>query len=154
MNMKTQHQVFLLEMIRHGDKTKAYQAAYPGATGESLRKGAERLLKEPEIALFYYETVSKIRERAFQEAEQERLKKEKDRLTDIQTKREALASIITGKTKIRKHIRMGDRIETVEEDVKPRDIIRAIEADSKLAADYYGENLAEEKDGILSGMCT
>jgi len=44
--MKENHKTFIIEMIKHGDKTRAYQKAYPNCTDEhSARKSAERLLR-------------------------------------------------------------------------------------------------------------
>src|SRR5688500_14904334 len=47
---KPQHEVFIRGMLRHGDKTKAYRAAYPKATQYSAYIAALRLLIIPHIS--------------------------------------------------------------------------------------------------------
>ena len=40
----TRHEIFAEEMATHGNKTRAYQTAYPGTSEESARAAASRLL--------------------------------------------------------------------------------------------------------------
>jgi hypothetical protein len=49
MILKPSHEIFIKELIAHGDKVRAYRAAYPGTTDESARVGATKLLKNEEI---------------------------------------------------------------------------------------------------------
>lgn len=44
------HAVFVNQMIVHGDRTVAYQAAYPNASADAAYTGACRLLRDPIIS--------------------------------------------------------------------------------------------------------
>jgi hypothetical protein len=43
------HNIFIREMIKHGNKKRAYKAAYPSITDESARTASTRLMKEEYI---------------------------------------------------------------------------------------------------------
>ncbi|HLO70953.1 MAG TPA: hypothetical protein VK167_08805 [Flavipsychrobacter sp.] len=139
--MKSQHEIFVREMIRHGNKTKAYLAAYPDATGEALRTAATRLLNKPHIQQAINNVLLPLREKAAAELEATATQRIKEEICTLQQRREALAKIILGKMQVKKHIRLKDTIQEVYDDVSPYAIIRAIDLDSKLAANKYKEKI-------------
>lgn len=139
--MKPQHEIFVREMIRHGNKTQAYLAAYPDATGEALRTAATRLLNKPHTWQAINSILQPIREKAAAELEATAIHRIKEEICTLQQRREALAKIILGKMQVKKHIRLKDTIQEVYDDVSPYAIIRAIDLDSKLAANKYKEKI-------------
>jgi len=139
--MKPQHEIFVREMIRHGNKTKAYLAAYPTATGEALRTAATRLLNKPHVQQAINNVMQPLREKAVAELEAMATQRIKEEICSLQQRREALAKIILGKMQVKKHIRLKDGIQEVYDDVSPAAIIRAIDLDSKLAANKYKEKI-------------
>ena len=139
--MKPQHEIFVREMIRHGNKTQAYLAAYPDATGEALRTAATRLLNKPHIQQTINSILQPLREKAAAELEATATQRIKEEICTLQQRREALAKIILGKMQVKKHIRLKDTIQEVYDDVSPYAIIRAIDLDSKLAANKYKEKI-------------
>lgn len=139
--MKPQHEIFVREMIRHGNKTQAYLAAFPNATGEALRTAATRLLNKPHIRQAINSILQPIREKAAAELENAASQRIKEEICSLQQRREVLAKIILGKMQVKKHIRLKDNIQEVYDDVSPYAIIRAIDLDSKLAANKYKEKI-------------
>lgn len=130
--MKTEYQSFIIEMMKHGDKVKAYQKIYPKANEYSARKSAERLLRLPEIADELNEAVSAIQHRAYKEAYRTCHEQQKTYLLSIMKKREILTQIATCQMKVGRYVKEEDGYQMVYEDPRPRDIIKAIEVDTRL----------------------
>ncbi len=132
--MKQAHQTFIIEMIKHGDKTFAYQKAYPKCTDEeSARKSAERLLRHhPDIVTEIEEATAQIRQQAYAEAYRLHTEQQKVKLLSIMDKREILTRIAKCEIKVCRYIKDGDRYRMLFEDPHPREIIRAIEADNRI----------------------
>ena len=147
--MKPQHEIFVREMIRNGNKTQAYLAAYPDATGEALRTAATRLLNKPHIQQAINSVLSPLREKAAAELEATATHRIKEEICTLQQRREALAKIILGKMQVKKHIRLKDTIQEVYDDVSPAAIIRAIDLDSKLAANKYKEKIQPAEQPVV-----
>ena len=49
MELNPKYEIFVNELSKHGNKTRAYKEAYPDTTDESARVGATKLLKRPDI---------------------------------------------------------------------------------------------------------
>lgn len=147
--MKPQHEIFIREMIRHGNKTQAYLAAYPDATGEALRTAATRLLNKPHIQQAINCVLQPIREKAAAELENAASQRIKEEICSLQQRREVLAKIILGKMQVKKHIRLKDSIHEVYDDATPAAIIRAIDLDSKLAANKYKEKIQTAEQPVI-----
>ncbi len=132
--MKHQHQTFVLQMIKHGDKIQAYHAAYPKcANDETARKSADRLLRHhPKVAAEIEESTAYIRQRAYTEAYQQHIAQQKTPLLSMMKRREILAQIATCEMKVTRFVKNGDRYRMLFEDPRPRDIMKAIELDAKL----------------------
>ena len=136
--MKPAHQTFLIEMLSHGDKLRAYQAAYPTASGEAMRTAANRLLRYPAIA----EKLAEVQQRAEAQLQQhirQAAEKEAAQMVSLHEKRLILARMIRGQWKQVKHIKLKDTLHAVENDITPSALLRAIELDCKLAAGKYKE---------------
>lgn len=89
------HDIFIREIVRHGDKVRAYKAAYPGVSDAAARTAAVRLLSHPYI-----------KDQLKQEQAQIMLGLKEDKaafinqeLKIINTKREMLLKIICGTIK-------------------------------------------------------
>lgn len=130
--MNSNHQTFILEMIKHGDKLRAYKTAYPRAKDHSAIKAAERLLRRPEIAGEIEHAIAAIRHDAYKEAYQLCLDQQKTLLLSIMKKREILTQIATCQMKVGRYVKEEDGYRMVYEDPRPRDIIKAIEVDTQL----------------------
>lgn len=133
-----QHLVFIQSYLSSGNKRAAYKTAYPDiADGDSLRVASNRLFRQlkPQI--------DALEERATRLALDELMNDAKERIKaevcTMQQRREVLAAIILGRTKQKRHIRIKDSIVEVEDDITPNAIIRAIDLDSRLAANKYKE---------------
>jgi len=130
--LNARHLLFINEMIRHGDKLKAYAAAYPDAKGEALRKAAERLMKNPIIAQQIDEVRAQVRHEAYTAAYAACMEEMKTELLSMQKKRAILAQLATCEMKVGRYVKYNGDYIMVYEDPRPRDIIRAIELDTKL----------------------
>lgn len=145
-NLNARHLLFINEMIRHGDKLKAYAAAYPDAKGEALRKAAERLMKNPAIAQKIHEVRSQIRHEAYVAAYAACMEEMKTELLSMQKRRAILAQLATCEMKVGRYVKYNGDYVMVYEDPRPRDIIRAIELDTKLEEACNAARKAEEKE--------
>ncbi len=159
--MKTenaQHRVFIQSYLRTGDKRAAYKEAYPEiADGDSLRVSSNRLyrLLKPEIDALE----GRARELVMQEVMQEATTRIKKEICTMQQRRQVLAELILGQHKVKRHMRLKDSIVEVEDDVSPAAIIRAIDLDSRLAANKYKEKdieyaQPEKSTGIVASENT
>lgn len=128
--MNPKHQVFLTEVLRHGDATRAYKIAYPDAAGESLRVAANRLLHTPEIA----KSIKQFHESVRSCIEQDIVAWKMDQIDTIRLKREILASIYT--KAIQNHKTIPSRLYEIRDiTVEPTngEILKAIQMDNHLA---------------------
>lgn len=133
-----QHRAFIETYLRTGDKRAAYKTAYPEVKdGDSLRVSSNRLYRQLQPQIEALE--NKAREIAVSEMMQEAAGRIKKEICSMQQRREVLAELILGQRKVKRHIRLKDSIVEVEDDVNPYSIIRAIDLDSKLAANKYKE---------------
>jgi phage terminase small subunit len=60
------HERFIEEMMQHGNRVPAYQAAYPGAKAATAATCASRLLKQPHIKARLDEHHARLMEKAEQ----------------------------------------------------------------------------------------
>jgi hypothetical protein len=144
--LNARHLLFINEMIRHGDKLKAYVAAYPDAKGEALRKAAERLMKNPAIAQQIDEVRAQVRHEAYVAAYAACMEEMKTELLSMQKKRAILAQLATCEMKVGRYVKYNGDYVMLYEDPRPRDIIRAIELDTKLEEACNTARRAEEKE--------
>jgi len=100
--MKPQHQIFIIKMIKYGDKVQAYRAAYPKCTNdETARKSAERILRHhPEVAAEIEEATAYMRQRTYAEAYRDHVERQKTPLLSMMKRREILAQIATCQMKV------------------------------------------------------
>lgn len=150
--MKIEHELFAHHYIITGDKDKAYKAAYPQAEGEALKTAARRLINEPDVRKFIHENLATDRQQAIlihHYTEQERANEE---YATLMLQRKVLRGMIVGTHKVRKHIRVKDRIEVVEDDISPFAILQAIDKDAKLTHNWYSKHIkpAAEKPAKLT----
>lgn len=130
--MKTKnirHQLFIREMITHGNRTKAYQAAYPECTSElSAYKSAGRLLSNPAIL------DEILQARAAISAEVMAGMKEtiEEKCLSMARKRIWLARIMNGEKIFPQFIRRRGKIKLEYKVATPAQLLDAIELDTRL----------------------
>ncbi|OSZ77989.1 hypothetical protein CAP35_06890 [Chitinophagaceae bacterium IBVUCB1] len=142
--LKPLHQTFITHYLHTRDKRQAYKQTYPHvADGNSLRSAANRLYKQlqPHIAHLEQRATALAMDELLA-ATKEQIKTE---LCSMERRRQELAKIITGQMRVKRHIRLRDRIVEVYDDVSPAALIRAIDLDSRLAANKYKEKLETKK---------
>lgn len=124
------HQLFIKEMIAHGNRQQAYLAAYPGSSPRSAYANACRLLSNPLIRGQVLEARSAIHSEMLEGMKDEI----KDKFVSMAEKRVWLARIMTGE-KIFPHVVTRKRRPVVEYRVAtPAQLLTAIELDAKLEA--------------------
>lgn len=129
-------------MVRHGDRVKAYKAAYPKATDESARVKSYTLLQNVTISNFIKEEADKIRSIATQEAITELKEEIKAEVLSAAQKREFLLKIVIGeyKNEVKKPVfnpaTKKFEIVTVHEPSGDIARMKAIDLDNKMAGDY------------------
>lgn len=132
--MKPNHQTFIIEMMKHGDKALAYTKAYSNSKGgETARKAAERLLRHnPAIVAEIEEAAAHMRHSAYTEAYRLHVEQQKVPLLSMLKRREILAQIACRQVKVCRYVKDDGGYRMLFEDIRPRDMIRAIEVDAKM----------------------
>lgn len=130
---EAKHDIFVREMVQHGDRYIAYRAAYPTASKAAARIGAARLLSKPDIANRIVE--ARLQARAGLQAA---VRRHYDgRLADIEEKRAFLAEVIRGKSVSQidvRDYRTGMKSTVVKNSL--RDRMRAIALDNQLEEEW------------------
>lgn len=135
--MKTEHQLFAHHYILSGDKEKAYKIAYPSAGGEPLKNAARRLINNPEVRDYIKQRMETLQQNAANVYHEEQKRREEAEYATLLQKRKVLRDMIDGRHKQLRHFKFKDHVETIEESLSPFVILRAIELDTKLAAEWY-----------------
>ncbi len=131
--IQQKHQVFISEMIAHGNRRLAYQAAYPSSSNAAARTSACRLLAMPHIAYSIQKGLLQLRQLSIQSLREQY----NGRLTGIEEKRAILAQIIRGELVTEKEStnKKGESlIIKMKNDIKER--IRAIMLDNKMEEEW------------------
>jgi hypothetical protein len=128
--MNPKHQIFLSEVLRHGDANRAYKTAYPEAEGEALRTATNRLLHQPAIAKIIEDFHGSIRDCLIDDIVAHRV----NRVQAIRLKRSVLRSIYTKEAETSKTI-SSKVFEIREITIEPTigEILRAVQMDNALA---------------------
>lgn len=136
--MKKQWQVFINEMIKHGDKVRAYKNAYPNAKSDNAAQvNAIRLLKNDNILSAIKAGSAEASKIASKAAIHQAAKKETSNLLSAIEKRTILAKIARGDAQIMENAVTKDgEIITFYRTPNSNEIIKAIESDNKMT----GEN--------------
>ena len=135
--MKIEHQLFAHHYILSGDKEKAYKIAYPNAEGEPMKNAARRLINTQEVRDYITTRMTELQQNAANASHEEQKRQEEQEYATLLLKRKTLRHMIDGERKQLRHFRFKDHIETIEEELSPFVILRAIELDTKLAAEWY-----------------
>jgi hypothetical protein len=144
MNRKQER--FAMEYIRTGDATEAYKTAYGAKNDEAARTAAARLLKRPEVEDYVTSVTESLKKKARAEIEEEAKNRIKREMLSIEQKRIALADMVLGRHKVRRHLKYKDHSEEVFDDPSPLAILRAIEVDSKLAHGWYDRSTRQSSN--------
>src|SRR5688572_23287343 len=86
-----EHAIFVTELIRHGDKERAYGKAYPNASPASRKPAACRLANRPELKEIIEEKQAAAIEKGFAAAEAAAAERFKMEFLSLQEKRAELA---------------------------------------------------------------
>lgn len=133
------HQLFAHHYIITGDKDQAYKIAYPNAEGEPLKNAARRLINHPDVRQYITKRLAEAEDKALQQERAIEQQREADEYASLMLKRKVLRNIISGQQKQQRHFKFKNHLETIEDNMSPFAIIRAIELDTKLAADWYSK---------------
>lgn len=135
--MKIEHEMFAHHYILSGDKDKAYKIAYPHAKGAPLKIAARRLINSKDVRDYIDKHFTAAQEKAIKEQHAEEQRIAEEEYATMMLKRKMLRSMISGEYKHKRHIRVREHLEVVEEPLNPIAILRAIDIDTKLAKDWY-----------------
>ncbi|HEY9178154.1 MAG TPA: hypothetical protein VIN07_10705, partial [Flavipsychrobacter sp.] len=91
----------------------------------------------PDVRQYISERLAATQQEAITKYHEEEQRLAEQEYATMLLKRSRLRAIIAGEVKIKRHYRVKDRLEMVETDMPPFMVIRAIEADTKLANDWY-----------------
>lgn len=123
------HERFISEMILHGDRRKAYLAAYPACNELSAYNSACRLLSKPYVQFRIRDAVLATQH----EVEQELKEHLREAAMSINDKRRMLALIARGQLTTTKTVVRYNREYTLQLKPQHRDILAAISYDMKLS---------------------
>ena len=128
--MNPKHQIFLSEVLCHGDASRANKTAYPEAEGEALRTAANRLLHQPAIVKVIEDFHGSIRDCLVDDIVAHRV----NQVQAIRLKRSVLRSIYTKEAETNKTI-SSKVFEIREITIEPTiaEILRAVQMDNALA---------------------
>jgi hypothetical protein len=140
--LKPAHKTFIIHYLRTQNKKQAYKETYPNvADGDSLRSAANRLYRQ--LQPFIESLTAHATTLALDELMREAKEVVKTSICTLQKRREVLGKMITGQMQVKRHIRLRDTIVEVYDDVSPAALIRAIDLDSRLAANKYKEKIEQ-----------
>lgn len=146
MALKREYQVFVDEMIQHGDQVRAYKKAYPKTKNEAaIRQGCHRLSQNVTIQSTIKAEADKIKAAATEQAITELKEELKGKILTRQQKQEILYKIATGEhlNEKKKPVfnPISKKFETIIVIEKSDDVamMKAIEIDSKMTGDYAPE---------------
>lgn len=154
MPLKKEHRIFVEEMVKHGDRIKAYRIAYPKAKADATAKvNATRLLTNATISTAIKEKSQKIEAIATNKAAEELKDKIVANVATAMEKREILLRIMRGELEIDVKKPVWDREQgkwvfvPMKEKPDHSTRMKAIDLDNKMAGDYA----PEKKDLNLNG---
>lgn len=144
--LPVQHLIYVKEYLRHGDKERAYGKAYPNAQPQSRKPAAWRLSRRPEIQELIAEKQGAAIEKGFAEAEAAAVERFKEEFLSLYERRSELARIVRRQARMNKYYKFKEEVKTMDVPVdNPSCILRAIELDAKLEAQYFAKKPAGEK---------
>jgi protein involved in ribonucleotide reduction len=134
--LNQRHEIFIKEMIEHGNLKLAYMKSHAGtkAADESIRAAASRLYNQPEV----YVRINEARERLQKETENDLTSCLKQLLDNNKGTRELLAAIISGEAKFEKVYKSGGKIKRVKLQASSTDVLRALELSYRITKDIPG----------------
>lgn len=136
--MKIEHEMFAHHYILTGDKEAAYKKAYPQASCQALKIAARRLINHPDVRQYISARLETEQQKAVQHYHEEEQRRIEEEQATLLLKRKVLCDMIRGTHKQQRHYKLKDHIETIEDELAPTAVLRAIELDTKLANEWYG----------------
>ena len=122
------HEIFIREVIAHGDKIAAYRIAYPSAGYGAARNGASRVMNIKAIE----ERIAEARNRIQEDTEASIAKMTNDKLDSLLDIRRHLASILSGETTFTKHYREEGKVKAIEVGANASEVLQALALNLKL----------------------
>lgn len=126
--LKYEHEVFIKEMIAHGDKNRAYRAAYPETTS-NIYNSARRLVNQPQIKALIEEGQQQKKLEAEEHLQEEYYLE----MISIERKRALLSRILNGEMTFEKlgYGPTGSKLITTPPNIG--ELCRVIDTDTRLA---------------------
>lgn len=124
----TRQQIFIRELLLHGNRSRAYLKAYPGAKPSAVRKLAWKLMQKPYIRQALQALDAAMLEKAM--GMQSEMMQEK--LNLVSGMKDLLGSIVNGKIKTRKVYKTGARMKSVEVPASIAEMLSAVNINLKI----------------------
>jgi hypothetical protein len=151
MELKREHQIFVTEMIKHGDEVRAYKAAYPKAkNAHAIRKGCLRMSQNVSVQFSIKETAERIRLQAEHQATEALKDKIVGDTLTRQKKLEIVHQIATGALEIPVKKPVWDKAQNKYVLVPMVELpdhaarLKAIEVDNKMNGDNAPDKIISE----------
>ncbi len=122
------HAVFVNQMIVHGDRTIAYQAAYPNASDDAAYTGACRLLSDPIISGAIQVGLHQARQHCIQVLKE----RSAGKMLDLIEKRALLTELANGRIPLVRHTEDSKGQTSTTTITDPIVRLRAIRLDNEL----------------------
>jgi phage terminase small subunit len=132
--LNAKHEIFIKEMIEHGDQAKAYRMAYSTICNSTAISNGSHLANDPLIAKVIADTNQRIRE----ETTTDRIKLLKEQMANIIGMREILTSIVTGEMKFEKPYEKDGELATKKVTAGPREVLGAVGLNFKILKEIPG----------------
>ena len=146
--MNPKHEIFIKEMIEHGDRTKAYLTAYPGTQAASARSAAQRLLaRNPQVGIRIEEGLKRIQ----REMEGLRIEGLQEKVTGFRGIREILTAILSGDKTFEKVYKSGSELKRMHLEIGEGGMLRALELCMRIAKELPGVNSQGINEIIIDG---
>lgn len=139
MKTNPKHEIFIKEMILHGDRLKAYRAAYPDAQKNSAINSSCELMQNTEIIQRIKEGQDSLLQKSadiklevLKQTGELQVKILKEQLASLVGMRDLIAEIIGGDIKSEKSYKMETTIEKIELRANIREIIQSLNLNFKI----------------------
>lgn len=139
--LKPAHEIFVRELLSHGNRRIAYQEAYPGVGNASAYTSSGRLLKNQAIVARIMHELLNIKNITTQVIREHY----NGKVADLEEKRAVLAQIIRGELVTEKEITKKGETQTQKYKTDPKERIRAIIVDTKLEEELHKTLIIPDK---------
>lgn len=132
--LNAKHEIFIREMIQHGNKTKAYKKAYPDSSSKSAKANGSALSADPLIAA----RINASEQRMLEQTESGCISLVKEQMTNIHGIQQILTDIVSGEMKFDKMYREKDGVTTKTVKAGAREVLNALGLNVKILKEIPG----------------